>query len=261
MIARTMNSILANHPIDEKEGFWGRQLSGAPTPAQIIFDIVFGILLPLFCFYFDPGIVKGGFSTPIGRLGFLIYAFSGLAITTLFLWLLFGNRMRAAKSVLAGVLVAGAIVASSIGVLILPLTLIGILAVIGLLGLVPFFTGFVYLRNALRAMHCGGRSGSRPARFVTVLVSAMVAIALPSGAQWTANKIVEQSFAEILDQDAPSFDAPVARIKRLHLIFDTDRFIREYEKESNPARRERLALAYKGITGDEIERRLSVLND
>lgn len=158
-------------------------------------------------------------------------------------------------------LLAGAIISFAIGVMIFPLTLIGILFVIGLLGFVPFITGFVYLRNALRAISHGGPAASQSPRVATVLFSAVIAIGLPASAQWTVTEIVKQSIAEILDQNSGSVDVPVARIKRLHLVVDTDRIVREYEKESNMVLRERLGRAYKGITGEEIDRRLRVLND
>lgn len=256
-----MNSILANHAIEDKGGFWARQLSGPRTPGQLVFDFVFGIVMPVFCFYLDPGIVRAGLFSPVGELSLFIYAFSGLAIIALFVWLVFGHRMGSLGTIFGGVLVAGAIVSTSIGVLILPLTLIGILVVIGLLGFVPFITGFVYLRNALRAINYSGASASRLPRFAIVVFSAVIAIALPGVAQWKVNDIAKQSTAEILDQNTQSIDAPVARIKRLRLVVDTDRFVREYEKESSPARKERLGRAYKEITGEEIERRLSILND
>jgi hypothetical protein len=89
----------------------------------------------------------------------------------------------------------------------------------------------------------------------------MIAIGLPGAVQWAIIEIVKQSIAVILDPNSESIDAPVARIKRLHLVVDTDRIVREYEKETNAARKERLGRAYKEITGEEIETRLRVLND
>lgn len=256
-----MNSILVSQPIQERAGFWERQFSATQTPGQMVFDVVFGLLMPLFCFYFDPGIVRRGAFTPLGDLSIFIYAFSGLAIVALFIWLVFVRRNRSSNPILGGVLLAGATVSFSIGVMILPLTLIGILFVIGLLGLVPFVTGFVYLRNGVRAIGPGNPVASRSPRVATVVCAAVIAIGLPGVAQWTVIRIVRQSIAEILDQNSPSIEAPVARIKRLHLVVDTDRIVREYEKEPETKRRERLGRAYREITGEEIETRLRILND
>lgn len=256
-----MNSILTGNAIEERAGFWGRQFGATQTPGQMVFDVVFGLLMPLICFYLDPGIVRGARSAPFGEFSIFIYAFSGLAIIALFIWLAFGPRLLSSNAIFGGVLLAGATISFSIGVMILPLTLIGILFVIGLLGLVPFVTGFVYLRNGVRAIGPGRPATFRVSRVATVVFAAVIAIGLPGVAQWTVTRMVKQSIAEILDQNSASIDAPVARIKRLHLVVDTDRIVREYENEANTVRKERLARAYKEITGEEIERRLRVLND
>jgi hypothetical protein len=93
-----VNTIFANHTIEERDGFKARQLSAARTPAQVVFDVVFGILMPVFCFYFDPGIVRAGLSTPVGELSLFIYAFSGFAIIVLMVWLFFGDRMGSLRN-------------------------------------------------------------------------------------------------------------------------------------------------------------------
>ncbi len=256
-----MNSILAAHPIEERAGFWRRQFDASPTSGQVAFDVVFGVLMPLCCFYLDPGIVRRGFSTPLGELSIFIYAFSGFAILTLSIWLVFGHRMRLLTAMFGGVLLAGAVISFSIGVIILPLTLIGILFVIGVLGLVPFITGFVYLRNGVRAIDPASLRATGSSRVAIVVFSAAIAVALPGAAQWRISETVRQSIAQILDENVASIDEPIAKIKRLHVVVDTDRLVRAYEKEEAPVRRERLAHAYKEITGQEIEKRLRVLND
>jgi len=68
-----VNSILASNSIEERRGgFWSRQFDASPTSGQVAFDVVFGLLMPLLCFYLDPGIVRGGFSTPLGELNIFI---------------------------------------------------------------------------------------------------------------------------------------------------------------------------------------------
>lgn len=255
-----MNSILASNTIEKRGGFWARQFGASATSGQVVFDVVFGILMPVFCFCFDPGIIRGTEST-FSESRVFIYGFSGIAIFTMSIWLGCGQRMRSLTAVFGGVLLAGALISFAIGVIIFPLTLIGILFVIGLLGLVPFVTGFVYLRNALRAIRQTGSAASRSLRVATVVFSAVMAIALPGAAQLTVTKMVNQSIAEILDQNSGSVDVPIARIKKLHLVVDTDPIVREYENESSTLRRERLSQAYKEITGGDIDKRVRALND
>ena len=256
-----MNKLLMSDAIEETGGFWGRQLRGTQTPGKAAFDIIFGILLPLLCFYLDPGIIRGGLPTPLGQLSIFIYSFSGLAILALLLWFAFGHRMRSSSPIIGGVLAAGAVVSFSIGVMILPLTLIGIIFVVGLLGLVPFVTGFVYLRNAVRAFRTDSSQSAGSPRLATLVLSALLAIGLPASAQLKVNQIVRESMAEIMNPDSGSVDMAVQRIKRFSGVVDTDRMVREYENESNPLRKQKLARAYKEITGEELERRLAVLND
>jgi len=250
-----VNSILASDAIEQRRGFWARQFGASPTSSQIVFDFLFGILMPVSCFYFDPGIVGGAPRAPLGQAIIFIYGFSGLAIVTLFVWIAFGNRLRSLTPIFAGVLLASAFVSNAIGVIIFPLTLIGILFIVGVLGLVPFVTGFVYLRNALRAFRQRGQV-SRSLYAAGVVFSGVLAIGLPGAAQWSVTKMVNQSIAEILDEKSGSVDVPVARIKRVHLYVDTDPIVSEYEAESDPTRRERLSRAYKEITGEDIDHRL-----
>jgi len=255
-----MNSILFNEAIEERAGVWRRQLGATHTARQVVFDVVFGILMPLACFYFDPGIIRGTGSTMLGEFSIFIYGFSGVAILTLSLWIVFGDRLRSLSPIFGGVFLAGATVSFAIAVMILPLTLIGLVFLIGVLGFVPFITGFVYLRNGLRAIGHVPQAASST-RVATVVISAVIALALPGLAQWTAIRMVNKSMAEMIDQNSGPIDAPVARIKRLHLVIDTDRIVREYEKETATARKERLGRAYKEITGEDIELRRRIMKD
>lgn len=255
-----MHSSQANSTLEERVGVWG-QFRASLTPGHPIFDIVFGIVMPLVCFYFDPGIIRGNFSTPLRHVSIFIYGFSGLAIFTLALWLAMGHRMQSLSAAFGVVLFAGAICSFSIGVVILPVTLIGLFFVIGVLGFVPFVTGFVYLRNGLKAIKRVNMSAAGSPRIAMIVLSAVLVTCLPAFAQWKINDIVERSMTEILSRDAGSADAAIRRIRRFQWIVDADKLVREYERETNGPRRERLGRAYKEITGVDIETRLSTLND
>ena len=256
-----MDGTLTKNIEEEGIGFWARQTGHFPTAGQVIFDIVFGILMPLLCFYFDPGIIRGNLYTALRHASMFIYVFSGVAIFTLTLWFAIGHRAHSSRAIFGGVLLAGAICSISIGIIILPLTLLGVLLIIGVLGFVPFLTGFVYLRNGLRAIGRGNVPGAGSPRFAMVVLSAVLVTGLPALAQWKANDIVESSMTEILSRDTGSADAAIRRIRRFQWIVDADRIVREYERETNGPRRERLGRAYKEITGVDIETRLSNLND
>jgi len=253
-----MDSIIASHATTQEVGFWPRQFRTSSTPGQFVFDLVFGVLMPVLCFYMDPGIIRGDFPVSFRECSVFIYALSALAIIALVIWLSIGPRRPSVNAIFGGVLLAGAMCSFSIGILILPMTLIGILIVIGLLGLVPFVTAFVYLRNALKAIEASGANHKGSRHAATVVLSVIVVLALPVFAQWRVNAIVTQSMAEIMDQGPANADTAITRIKRFHLPVDTDRILRAYEMESGASRKAKLGRAYKEITGEEPETRLNM---
>ena len=256
-----MNSILTADKSEEKTGFWSRQVTLAKTPRKPIIEILFGILLPLLCFYFDPGIIRGAISDPLAHKEVLVYSLSALSMASLLLWLTLGDRNNKGTAVLGGIMLAGAICSFSIGVLILPITIIGLFLIIGVLGFIPFFTGWVYLRNALDAIRAGKTSRTTVSRVGIALLASLLAIGVPAAAQWKINSITDQSIVEIVSGTDQDLETAIRRIKRFHLAIDTDKLVREYENEVAPERKERLSKAYKEITGEEIDYRLRILKD
>src|SRR5689334_15421973 len=106
-----------------KRRFWRRQFDGAPTRAQRGFDVTFGLVMPVLCFYFDPVVFRGGFINDHGLypgVRFCAYAISALERVALCVWLLRAGRARLGPALLAGVLLAGAMFSFIVGVLILP---------------------------------------------------------------------------------------------------------------------------------------------
>jgi len=45
----------------DERSFWRRQFGEDRTDAQQVFDVVFGLIAPILCFYFDPIVFKGSF--------------------------------------------------------------------------------------------------------------------------------------------------------------------------------------------------------
>src|SRR5262249_40974532 len=92
---------LAANPTLARPGFWRRQFGGPATRAQIIFDVIFGIVMPVVCFILDPGIIKGS------SYSVFVYGLSALAIPTLGLCLVLGQKIGAWSGPASGVLLAG----------------------------------------------------------------------------------------------------------------------------------------------------------
>ena len=144
-------------------GFWSRQFDDSPTLAQTVFDVLFGIILPVACLVFDPIIFKSEIGSGGGmglRYAIGAYVCIGLQVLVLSLWLLIGTRLESGAAWFSGPLLAGGLIAVGLAILIFPLTLIGTIVFgIGLLGLIPFFTGFTFWRNGIRAIRRTERQG------------------------------------------------------------------------------------------------------
>jgi hypothetical protein len=246
--------------------FVERQFYHPPTIKQNIFDVALGIIMPVLCFYFDPGILRDGFSgftmgLPVKQASVFIYILSGLAIPTLALWLWLGPRLKRWGGMVGGVLLAGAILSFTIGIVIFPLTFIGLIVLVGVLGFVPFLTAFVYLRNGLRAIEQANLTLPRFQLVASFLLGAMLAIGIPVIAQQKINQMVNESMAQILRDDNEPADEAISRAKYFKWLIDTRPILLAYDKETNSGRKERLAKAYMEIEGEEIEVPLTRLSD
>ena len=161
------------------QGFWRRQFDDAPTPTQRRFDVLFGVVMPVLCFVFDPIVFKSEIAGDGGlfqQYQFYAYTISALEMVALCTLLFAAGRARSRPAALAGMLLAGAAFSLAVGMAILPFSVVGILFFfVGLLGFVPFLTAFVYLRNGWRAAGAAGLGGvGVPARAALALACGFV---------------------------------------------------------------------------------------
>jgi hypothetical protein len=252
---------------ERRRGFWARQFAGEPTAAQTRFDVVFGIIVPVLCFIFDPVVFQDKFGGGIGGfyrgVSFYAYTLSAAEILALGCWLYFGARASRWAAPAAGIFLAGALFSFVLGVAILPLSVVGLLFLVGALGFVPFLTALVYLRVGVRALRLvlgGDEAAGRATAWVTLgLLFTLVA---PAAAQHGARRAVTSAFVEALagrDLSAPKRTATRALAKASGATFDEA--VWAYGRETDPVRRARLAKAYADVTGGDIETRLARLQD
>ena len=227
------------------QGFWQRQFDDVPTPAQRRFDVTFGIVMPVFCFYFDPIVFQSEFEYGRGLYPWCqlyAYTISALEIVALCAWLFAAGRAGRRPAALAGMLFAGGLFSLLVGLAILPYSVVGLFFyLVGALGFVPFLTGFVYLRNGWRAAGAGALAGrGSPGLAAAALVCGfIVALGVPAVAHVSVTNEAAASGSTIYDE-----------------------LVWEYRRERDPVRRARLAKAYAEIAelGD-IKQRLAILSD
>ena len=127
---------------------------------------------------------------------------------------------------------------------------------VGVLGLTPFFTGYVFLRNARR---CWGQSA--PKSIFTVVSAAVLALMVPLGAQFAAVRITSRALVMLQTGSEQEADHAIQTLKFTRFAIDTDQLVIVYGNTGDKKQRERLARAFQEITGERIEDRLAVLND
>src|ERR1051325_11624209 len=159
-------------------GFWKRGFEPAVKPSQRWADFIFGILAPILCLVFDPAIFRGGF--PVGSGYLSAYKPFAYAEITLSVLLLAYYLLRQRGSLwLSGILLGGGVFSLTLGAFMLPMTFLGLFIFIGVLGLLPFVTGYVFLRNAYRSWRTTPTISTRNSTIIRVAVGFSLIIAIP----------------------------------------------------------------------------------
>ena len=262
-----MQTILSHNPKQQdRPRFWDRQFSKHVTRPQLFFDVLLGVIAPILCFIFDPIVFtqrlgRNPFGPDISRFSVVVYLFSAISILTLALWLMLRERSGYINAIFAGILLSGAVFSFLIGILILPLTLIGLILLIGVFGFTPFLTAFVYLRNAMRALNTAKPLLEQPRLSALFLLGAVLVLAPSVVLPWQLNRIVDQSIQAILRGDRHTAESATQTLRYLGWASDLDQLVVTYSRETDQTRKEVLAKAYQEITGKDIDRRRMVLMD
>lgn len=256
--------------------FVRRQFSPSSTRWQDGFDAVFGILAPIVCLLVDPQVFTQG-SAPAdpGLSGWRVLAFTtvgGGALALLAVWLSRG-RSGWVTNMIAIPFGVGALGAMLIGwqTALLSVVVLGFLTVagltdnsmvfaqsapilgLGLLGLTPLLTGFVYLRTAARAVAADpwgrGLFGTVKTSVAHVLGIALM-LGIPAGLQVWANDYVQTRVDAILQNPQPQ-TALVAELKTAFWCTPVCYWsiARQYERATGEDRKQRLAEVYFELTG------------
>jgi hypothetical protein len=138
---------------------------------------LFGVVMPIACFYFDPIVFKGGFeSSDAGLLsGFRGFAYTHafITITATIIWLTLRSRFTWANAAFAGIFGVSALVSLLIGIVLLPFSLLGTLMLVGLLGFTPLISSLVMFRMASTAFRESQPHLERPAAINLFMWSAL----------------------------------------------------------------------------------------
>lgn len=166
---------------------------GAQRARRVFSDLLAGALMPIVCLVFDPGVLNDS-SWGVVTIPAILVQIAGLL-----LWQLLPGRVPAVTAFFCGFFCVGFLLALMIGIAMIPVTLIGLLLLVGLLGTMPFLTAIVYLRNLASA----GRAAFGDRQTVTGITMFMlglaVAIATPSAINELCGKRIAEFFRSLPD--------------------------------------------------------------
>jgi hypothetical protein len=219
--------------------------------------LAFGIVLPVICLYFDPFVLQAPIESIepplLGRYVVAARVAIGLGLLSLSAWML----IRWPPALMAGLLAGGALFATLLGLVLLPFSIIGLLWVIGVLGFTPFVTAFIFWRNAVGAYRRTYHNRIKGWVLIAVAVGLAISCAAPCAMQWYVTRAVEMVQSHHPAEAAQGLSV----LKQFRAIIHYDLLVFAYRRaEKDVERRERLAKAYKELTGTEIGRRLAALD-
>lgn len=258
--------------------FWTPPETDRPA-MRIGLNLFGGVVLPLVCLVADPVVfrsgVGGGALFPSVRVA--AYSFFALQMTALILCLCRPRLHRRAAAILAGVMFVGSAAALLLGIMLLPFSLIGLMAVIGILGFSPLLVSWIYYKNAVRAYRAARSedlaSGQqiderRPhltPRYALCWAAGILSVVIPYGVQSFSSEMTASVMKAALDGDDVASAAAFKQMSDWKLFFrffaDTDRLAEESLQASTDQRFERIARLYSIITDEDMEQRLAILRD
>jgi hypothetical protein len=208
-------------PPPKPPGFWARQYDRNITTRQKVFDFVFGVAGPIALLALDPIMFRGGACPGFNaNLAAFVYFAVGLGVIALSVWLVAGPRLRWWVAPLAGALLTGGLFALAVGVVMLPFSLLGLIACIGVLGFVPFVTMFVYHRNGLRALEMARALSIGWGRATgLVLAGALLVVIIPGLIQWRTTAVIDRAVGALAaDRSAEEVASAIRDLQTLNNV-------------------------------------------
>jgi hypothetical protein len=265
-IVRGIEKMAANENKKERRTFGDWLFFNDPSGIQILFDVSFGVILPIVCLVCDPIVFKRSeilifnarYIPPVIFPRCAPFAYCLIGIDAALLLFVFFLHLRSAF--LGGCLLSGALFSLVLGLLMTPVTLLGMMIGIGFLGLTPFFTSFVYFRNFLRIIrHSIHRSA------VVIVFLTFLGLSTAFLISFTFHKIVsmhiDASLESIACGNAHLETQARETLQRLRFLFNDNRLIILYNQTPDENQKKKISEVYQQITGQTIEKKLARIND
>lgn len=233
------------------KSFWKRQFQSETTKAQKSFDVIFGIILPALCFLFDPLIFRSSHAfgeTEFGAYKPFVYLFSYVSIMGLLAFKLWGARLKWLNGFLCGLFTVAAFASFGIGLVLFPISLLGLIILIGALGFTPLLTSFVYLRNAVRAYQVAALTIDKKLFFNSAVLGAVLSVSLTV----LVNRKIETGLQTMKNSDAQTVRSTARRLKMVAPLIDVNRLNGANCEGKTSAKHDALVEAYEELSGNKL---------
>lgn len=229
--------------------------------------LLWGIAAPITCFALDWAMGLSDFLGPplvLYKL-YRVFCFGliGLELLALLIWIFFGSKQRIEAAFLSGVLLMGGIAAATVGIILLPYSLAGLIVGIGLIGFVPFITAATFVRCGIAAYRCAIRQKSSLALRGLVLLGMILVIGLPAASQACVSLSLRSAIQDIAQGNESALEKfnfwyyfasePNYYVDNPDHFESLNPIVQAYFHESDPTRRVRLAKAYQSLTGKRLD--------
>jgi hypothetical protein len=249
-----LNDDVGENP-DTKKRFWRRQFQEQTTTAQRKFDWIAGVILPVICIAYDPGVFRNsvlGGQSWLGDFKAFAYLLSFVSIMGMMAWLIWGARLKWINSLLAGLFILGGAVSLVIGVMLAPVSLLGLIVLIGALGFTPLLSSIVYLRNGVRAFRAARPFLDKRTLVHSMALSAVLSAAIP----FTIQAEIHKSLSAIKSGDIETVKWESRKLRVLSPLVNFDSLREHYRLSKDIQHTPQLRIVadfYEEMTGESIE--------
>lgn len=195
---------------------------------------IVGTLAPIACLVFDPVVFRGNEKLATGHAFLGAWRAFGWTATILAA-VMFGVAVvrQRSSAFQAGMLYAASAVALILGIAMIPVTIVGLVYGIGILGLWPFVAAWLYFKHA-RTQRAS-------------LLGALAFLAIPAAIQLLTIVAVRWGVAHA------GQPAGVHVLRGVSVLYDADALVERYASSRSPEERRRLAIAYTTMTDRPID--------
>lgn len=245
--------------VTEKKPFWRRQFQKESTHSQETFDWFFGVIMPVICFAFDPIVFEtiGIGKSYLGNYKPFAYILSFISVMAMSSFLIWGKKLKWVNGFLAGFFAIGGFISLIIGIVLLPISLFGLIILIGALGFTPLCSSLVFLRNSLRAFHFAQPHFQRKVLIRSAILAGLFGLITPA----VINFEIQNLLNKMKNGDVQTIRKNSQYLKFAAPITNFDLLTEGYNFQDNSDEIKAFAEEFENLTGESIEERMMRVRD